>query len=123
MAKHKMAYGFHTPRKYLLRKGSELGIVVENPDIPDPDINIVPLTIDRLICDAGLKWPRRARRVLIYTDKERINFDHAIVLATTDPDYYGLPRDPPPRDVIDRLKEVLGVTHEPTWFFTNTSYD
>ena len=120
--KKKMAYGFFTPWEFLVKKGSELGIVAKEPNNLDSERNVVLQTLHRLIRDAGLDYPQRAQQVLIFTDRDHILFDHGIALATNDPSY-GLPRDPPPRDVIDKMKRVLGVSEDPKWFYINTSFD
>ena len=114
MTKRKLAYGYLTPRAYLIGKGWELGLAKENHP-SSIDINLIVVTADRLLEDAGLGDPRQARRCLVFTSKERTEMSHAHVLATNDREDE-LPLQPPDLEVIERLKNVLGVSYGPRWW-------
>jgi hypothetical protein len=42
------------------------------------------------------------------------DFDLGIMMAVRDP-YIGLPKKEPPKEVVERLRRVLGFEHQPEW--------
>ena len=66
-------------------------------------------------------FTRRGMLGGIYLNKDRTEFDYALIIASTDWEDrrdWGVPRRPPPQQEIDRLKALLNLDVNPRWFYS-----
>ena len=116
-----MIYGFLTPEAALVNRGYRVALAQgKRPSVvPSVNVRTAMEDIKRRVGDL------RARLVLAYylidetCSPER---DYAIALASNDI-RDGLPNDPPSAEVIEKLRQTLGVKSDGTaaWYYADKS--
>ena len=112
-----MVYGYSLPMDFLIDFAKKQNLIDASKTsetlTPTEMIEVCMDTIGLIISEAGL--PYSAAEHCNVKDKEK-GITAGIAIASNDP--FGplkLPSSPPPAEVIERLRNVLGLNDQPKW--------